>query len=558
MEQVEQENTELHGQVSTLQAEVERLSALVSSMVVAQNQPPTPPPQATVISEIVSTPISAAFASIPQHIMPRGYPWGMPLDLNGGFRPYVSEVSVPATQQVIFATQTGTFPQATVPVSMTFSAPVIHTTPQDNRPIHHAESVGAYDRMDDFQERFDEMQREINALRGKDLFGKNAHDLCLVPNVQIPAKFKVPEFEKYKGNTCPQSHLVMYARKMSTQTDNHQLLIHYFQDSLTDAALKWYMSLDSAKIRTFNDLGEAFIRQYKYNLDMAPDRDQLRAMSQKDNETFKEYAQRWREVAAQIIPPLEEKEMTKIFLNTLGPFYYERMIASAPSDFTEMVNMGMRLEEGVRQGRLVRESIPTNSVKKFGDNFQRMKEQEVSMVAHGRPQQHYPGYQHVAAVTPAINTTQNQGYQPQFQKRPLQQYQQPYQQQYQQQPRQQAPPQFAQQNHVQRAPQFDLIPMKYAELLPALLEKNLVQTRAPPRIPEILPSWYRSDRSCAFHQGAPGHDVEQCYALKSEVQKLIRTNILSFKDLNPNVQVNPLPNHGSSANMIQDYQEACP
>jgi hypothetical protein len=188
------------------------------------------------------------------------------------------------------------------------------------------------------------------------------------------------------------------------------------------------MSLDSAKIRTFNDLGEAFIRQYKYNLDMAPDRDQLRAMSQKDNETFKEYAQRWREVAAQIIPPLEEKEMTKIFLNTLGPFYYERMIASAPSDFTEMVNMGMRLEEGVRQGRLVRESIPTNSVKKFGDNFQRMKEQEVSMVAHGRPQQHYPGYQHVAAVTPAINTTQNQGYQPQFQKRPLQQYQQPYQQ----------------------------------------------------------------------------------------------------------------------------------
>jgi hypothetical protein len=100
--------------------------------------------------------------------------------------------------------------------------------------------------------------------------------------------------------------------------------------------------------------------------------------------------------------------------------------------------------------------------------------------------------------------------------------------------------------------------MKYAELLPALLEKNLVQTRAPPRIPEILPSWYRSDRSCAFHQGAPGHDVEHCYALKSEVQKLIRTNILSFKDLNPNVQVNPLPNHGSSTNMIQDYQEACP
>jgi hypothetical protein len=309
----------------------------------------------------------------------------MPLDLNGGFRPYVSEVSAPATQQVISATQTNTFPQATVPVSMTFSAPVIHTTPQDNIPIHHAESVGAYDRMDYFQERFDEMQREINALRGKDLFGKNAHDLCLVPNVQIPAKFKVPEFEKYKGNTCPQSHLVMYARKMSTHIDNHQLLIHCFQDSLTGAALRWYTGLSNANIRTFNDLSEAFISQYKYNLDMAPDRDQLGAMAQKDKETFKEYAQRWREIASQISPPLEEREMTKIFLKTLDSFYYERMIASAPSDFTEMVNMGMRLEEGVREGRLARESDSSSGARKFCGSFPKKKGQEVGLVTQGMP-----------------------------------------------------------------------------------------------------------------------------------------------------------------------------
>ena len=84
----------------------------------------------------------------------------------------------------------------------------------------------------------------------------------------------------------------MYARRMSIQTDNQQLLIHYFQNSLTGAALKWYMSLDNTKISTFRDLGDAFFKQYKYNLDMAPDRGQLRAMSQKDKENFKEYAQR--------------------------------------------------------------------------------------------------------------------------------------------------------------------------------------------------------------------------------------------------------------------------
>lgn len=126
------------------------------------------------------------------------------------------------------------------------------------------------------------MQKEIQVLRGKEMFRKNAHDLCLVHNMKIPHKFKVLNFEKYKVNFCPFSHLVMYARKMLTQIDNYQLLIHYFQESLTSDALKWYMGLDITQIRTFNGLGEAFVRKYKYNVDMAPDRDQLRAMSQRD------------------------------------------------------------------------------------------------------------------------------------------------------------------------------------------------------------------------------------------------------------------------------------
>ncbi|KEH17458.1 hypothetical protein MTR_0014s0410 [Medicago truncatula] len=106
---------------------------------------------------------------------------------------------------------------------------------------------------------------------------------------------------------------------------------------------------------------------------------------------------------------------------------------------------------------------------------------------------------------------------PQFQRRP----QPPRQTSYTQQPRQQAPQQSNPQNQARRA-SYDPIPIKYAELLPILLEKNLVQTRAPPRVPDKLPAGYRSDLSCAFHQGAPGHDIEHCYALKAEIQKLVQ------------------------------------
>ena len=57
-----------------------------------------------------------------------------------------------------------------------------------------SEDLGLYDKMDDFQEQFDKIQREMKALRGKELFGQNVNELCLVLNVKIPAKFKVSEF----------------------------------------------------------------------------------------------------------------------------------------------------------------------------------------------------------------------------------------------------------------------------------------------------------------------------------------------------------------------------
>ena len=147
-------------------------------------------------------------------------------------------------------------------------------------------------------------------------------------------------------------------------------------------------------------------------------------------------------------------------------------------------------------------------------------------------QQGYPGYQHVAVVTPTIGAVRNSGHQSQFQQRP----QQPFQQHYPQQPRQQAPQQSGPRDRVQKTPQFDSIPMKYAELLPVLLKKNLVQTRAPPPVPERLPTGYRLDLSCAFHQGAPGHDIEKCYGIKGAVQKLVQAGILSFEGSSPIVQ----------------------
>ncbi|KAI5440834.1 hypothetical protein KIW84_010337 [Lathyrus oleraceus] len=218
MDQLEQENREL-------KEEVARLSALMEQFLASQNKPsppPATPPQRTVISEVVASTVPAANAHF-MPAMPVGFPWGMPL----GFMP-----DIPAPT---FASMPASSPVLAMP------PPVVHTTPRVDDTIYHSESSEGPDvneKMEAMNDQFLELRKELKTLRGKDLFGKSAAELCLVPGVKIPVKFKVPDFEKYKGNTCPLSHLVMYARKMFTQTDNDQLLIHYFQDSLSGAALR--------------------------------------------------------------------------------------------------------------------------------------------------------------------------------------------------------------------------------------------------------------------------------------------------------------------------------
>ena len=91
----------------------------------------------------------------------------------------------------------------------------------------------------------------------------------------------------------------------------------------------------------------AFVRQYQYNFDIAPDRIQLQNMCEKEHKSFKGYAQRWRDMAAQVAPPMTEREMKTMIVDTLPVFYYEKMVVYTPSSFTDLVFTGERIEVGL-------------------------------------------------------------------------------------------------------------------------------------------------------------------------------------------------------------------
>jgi len=199
--------------------------------------------------------------------------------------------------------------------------------------------------------KLDWIEERIRAIEGGEDYGfADMEDLCLVPDVVILPKFKVPDFDKYKGTTCPKNHMKMYCRKMGAYAKDEKLLMHFFQESLTGEAITWYTNLKPSQVHSLKDLMVAFIRKYRYNSDMTPDRMQLQNMCKKENESFKEYAQRWRDMTAQVAPPMMEKEMITMIVDTLPVFYYEKMVGYTPSNFADLVFAGERIEVGLRRG----------------------------------------------------------------------------------------------------------------------------------------------------------------------------------------------------------------
>ena len=313
----------------------------------------------------------------------------------------------------------------------------------------------------------------------------------------------------------------MFCRKMAAYATDEKLMIHVFQDSLSGASLDWYMQLERAQIQTWKDLADAFMKQYRYNLDMAPNRMQLQKLSQKSGESFRDYAQRWRELAARVQPPLLERELVDTFMSTLQGPYYEKMIGSISSGFADIVLIGERIEEGLKSGKIQGDFNNHVGAKKSFNNDPKKKDGEANAVVIGSsqppfaPMPHYQ-YPHVVAIA--------QG------QRPQQLHHTPLPQQPLAIPQQQMNQPGPRNDRKRRNICYDHIPMPYGQILPYLLQKGMVELKPLPPVEPPYPPTFDVNASCDYHAGALGHNIENCRGFKHKVQELIDQKLLSFKE----------------------------
>ena len=81
-------------------------------------------------------------------------------------------------------------------------------------------------------------------------------------------------------------------------------------------------------------------------------------------------------MAAQVAPPMIEREMITMIVDTLPVFYYEKMVGYMPSSFADLVFASERIKVGLRRGKF---DYPALMNKKPGANGRNKKEGETML-----------------------------------------------------------------------------------------------------------------------------------------------------------------------------------
>src|SRR2546429_3689283 len=111
----------------------------------------------------------------------------------------------------------------------------------------------------------------------------------------------MPNMDKFDGTSYPKTHLKMYVGALNPFGLSTELLAQLFQQSLAGAALRWFVTLNRSKIKTWEDICNAFNTQYSYNIEVDVTRRELETTKRKNNEPLSSFLTRWRAKPAQMI-----------------------------------------------------------------------------------------------------------------------------------------------------------------------------------------------------------------------------------------------------------------
>ncbi|WJZ94855.1 hypothetical protein VitviT2T_013680 [Vitis vinifera] len=418
--------------------------------------------------------------------------------------------------------------------------------------------------------RMDRLEQGLRQLRASDR-ATTWEGFDGVPVASLPAKFRMPDIERYTGIGCPRLHLRLYSTVMRAHGLDEPQMITLFPLSLSGAAQRWFSSLEASRRRTWDDLAQEFLRQFSFNTVVDVSRRELEALRQRSDESVSSFISRWRGKIAEIIDRPSERDQIQMVLRSLQLRIAKHVVGAPFTDFGSLVMALYDVEDGISRG-LWTDSSPSDikgkkpfvgsrpaDVSVIGSSSQRPLRRHQPIPQFPEPHSSYASHQYrPRAPRPAYDQTYtpqtlalpyyaSQGierpsvsytatgqpcYAAQFIARPAASYPRPR--------AQQTSAPFA----LRAQRQFSQIGMPLSQALRKLTEAGLLTTLTPRPPPQPIPPQFRMDLHCAYHQG-PGHETDRCTALRHAVQDLIDQGLVHLGQ--PSVTTNPLPAHTTHA-----------
>ena len=198
-------------------------------------------------------------------------------------------------------------------------------------------------------------QLELSLARSERItsIGFDIDELCLFPNARLPKKFKPINFAKFDGTGDPKAHLTNYIGALSVWSVEKDAMAQMFIQTLVGHALHWFTALEITKKKSWEDICEAFVAQFDYNIQLEVTTRELESTKMELNESFVDFIRRWRAKTVQMKEKPSEKDQIQMILRNLQPALAKHMIlAQVSSDFKTFFETGLAVEEAVQLGIL--------------------------------------------------------------------------------------------------------------------------------------------------------------------------------------------------------------
>ena len=175
---------------------------------------------------------------------------------------------------------------------------------EEDKTDHDPSTIESERKINERMNKMEEMIRRARKM--EDLMDYDS--LSLFPNARLPPKFKMPTLDKFDWTSCPKSHLKMYMRAMQPLGVTEEVLAQMFQNTLTGATLRWFLNLDDAGARNWEDICQEFHKQNKYNIKVDNTWRDLKTTKQEPKESFSTFITKWRAKTAQMMSSPSEEE----------------------------------------------------------------------------------------------------------------------------------------------------------------------------------------------------------------------------------------------------------